>query len=244
MSQILLSFFDGSQAVVLLEPFGVQLNWGLSESFFFPLVWTQVARSFGNSLEGGLGEVTEGGGATFSGSVNIGISGVREDLLWNWSGNNTGTSWGRDESHMDGSTFGVYLAWNGVWFSKFGTPVASSDWNNRKLGQNNSRSDGVGDFFGTLDSESDVSGAISDDDGGLESVKIQKNEVKKSSSNLVQKSKDFFLVLLYLPSSLTGSGLFLNWLDFQDFVFQGRTQEVFNNFGFLDWEREGVNFSE
>jgi hypothetical protein len=214
MSQILLSFFDGSQAVVLLEPFGVHLNWCFSESFFFPLVWTQVARSFGNSLEGGFGEVTEGGGATFSGSVNIGVSGVREDLLWHWSGNNTGTSWGRDESHMDGSTFGVYLAWNGVWFSKFGTPVTSSDWNNRKLGQNNSRSDGVSDFFGTLDSESDVSGVISDDDGGLES------------------------------SSLTGSGLFLNWLDFQDFVFQSRAQEVFDNFGFLDWEREGVNFSE
>jgi hypothetical protein len=214
MSQILLSFFDGSQAVVLLEPFGVQLNWCFGECFFFPLVWTQVARSFGNSLEGGFGEVTEGGGATFSGSVNIGVSGVREDLLWHWSGNDTGTSWGRDESHMDGSTFGVYLAWNGVWFSKFCTPVTSSDWNNRKLGQNNSRSDGVGDFFGTLDSESDVSGVISDDDGGLES------------------------------SSLTGSGLFLNWLDFQDFVFQGRTQEVFNDFGFLDWEREGVNFSE
>ena len=49
---------------------------------------------------------------------------------------------------------------------------------------------------------------------------------------------------LYLPSSLTGSGLFLNWLDFQDFVFQSRAQEVFDNFGFLDWEREGVNFSE
>jgi len=214
MSQILLSLFDGIQAVVLLEPFGVQLNWCFGECFFFPLIWAQVARSFGNSLEGGLGEVTEGGGATFSGSVNIGVSGVREDLLWHWSGNNTGTSWGRDESHMDGSTFGVYLAWNGVWFSKFGTPVTSSDWNNRKLGQNNSRSDGVGDFFGTLDSESDVSGVISDDDGGLES------------------------------SSLTGSGLFLNWLDFQDFVFQSRAQEVFDNFGFLDWEREGVNFSE
>lgn len=214
MSQILLSFFDGSQAVVLLEPFGVQLNWCFGECFFFPLIWAQVARSFGNSLEGGLGEVTEGGGATFSGSVDIGVSGVRKDLLWHWSGNNTGTSWGWDKSHMDGSTLGVHFAWNGVRFTKFGTPVSSSDWNNRKLSQNNSRSDGVGDFFGTLDSESDVSGVISDDDGGLES------------------------------SSLTGSGLFLNRFDFQDFVFQGRTQEVFNNFGFLDWEREGVNFSE
>ena len=55
---------------------------------------------------------------------------------------------------------------------------------------------------------------VSDDDGGLE------------------------------PGSLTGSGLFLNWLDFENFVFQSGAQEVLDDFGLLDWEREGVNLSE
>jgi hypothetical protein len=99
-------------------------------------------------------------------------------------------------------------------FSKFGTPVASSDWDDREFSEDDSRSDSVGDFFGALDTESDVSVVVSDDDGGLES------------------------------SSLTGSGLFLNWLDFQDFVFQGRAKEVLDDFGLLDWKREGVNLSE
>jgi hypothetical protein len=89
---------------------------------------------------------------------------------------------------VDGSTFGVHFAWNCVWFTEFGSPVASSDWDDGELGEDDSRSDGVGDFFGALDSEPDVSVVVSDDDGGLES------------------------------SSLTGSGLFLNWLDLENFV--------------------------
>jgi hypothetical protein len=89
---------------------------------------------------------------------------------------------------MDGSAFGVHFAWDCVRFTEFGSPVASSDWDDGELSEDDSRSDGVGDFFGALDSESDVSGVVSDDDGGLES------------------------------SSLTGSGLFLNWLDLENFV--------------------------
>jgi hypothetical protein len=57
---------------------------------------------------------------------------------------------------VDGSALGVYLAWHGVWFSKLGTPVASSDWDNAELGQDDGGADGVRDFFRALDSESDV----------------------------------------------------------------------------------------
>jgi len=106
---------------------------------------------------------------------------------------------------MDGSALGVDLAWHGVWLSELGTPVASSDWDNAKLGENDGRADGVRDFFRALDSESNVSIVVSDDDGSLES------------------------------GSLTGSGLLLDWLDFEDFVLKLSSEKVLDDFGLLDW---------
>jgi len=211
---VLLGLLDAGKGVNLGQVVGVKLDWCFSQSFLFPLVWRQVGAGFGNSLEGGLSEVTEGGGATFGTGVDIGVSSVSKNFLWDWGGNDTGTSWSWDESHVDGTTFGVDLAWDGVWFTKFGTPVTSSNWNNRQLSQNDSCSDGVGNFFGALDSESDVSVVVTNNDGGLES------------------------------GSLTGSGLFLDWLDLEDFVFQSRAKEVFDNFGFFNRKGEGVNFAQ
>lgn len=101
-----------------------------------------------------------------------------------------------------------------MWFTHHGSPVASSDRDDGKLGDNDSRSDGVGDFFGAFNSETDMAVVVSNDDGSLE------------------------------PGSLTGTGLFLNWLDFENFVFQSGTQKVLDDFGLFDWEREGVNLSE
>jgi len=214
VGNVLLGFLNSSMSMVLSQVIGVKLDWGLGKSFFFPLVWRQVSGSFSDSLEGGFSEVTEGGGATAGRGVAIGVSGVLKDLLWDWGGDDSGTSWGWNESHVYGTAFSVYFAWNGVWFTHDGTPETSSDRDDGELGDNDSRSDGVGDFFGAFDSETDVAVVVSDDDGGLE------------------------------PGSLTGSGLFLNWLDFEDFVFQSGAQEVLDDFGLLDWEREGVNLSE
>jgi hypothetical protein len=188
VSNILLGFFNTSQSVNLLQVVGVQLDWSLGQSLLFPLVWRQVARSFSDSLKGSFGEVTQSSGATFSGSVDICVSSVSQDLLWNWGCDDTGTSWSWDKSHVDGSALGVHFAWDSVRFTEFSSPVASSDRDDGELSEDDSRSDGVGDFFGAFYSETDMAVVVSDDDGGLES------------------------------GSLTGSGLFLNWLDLENFV--------------------------
>lgn len=66
-----------------------------------------------------------------------------------------------------------------------GTPVTSSDGQNTQLRDDDGGADGSGDFLGGLDSETDVTLGVSDDDDGLE------------------------------PGSLTGTGLLLHGLDLE-----------------------------
>jgi len=210
---VLLGFFDASKGVVSGEMIGVHLNWGLGQRLLLPLVWAEVAAGLGDSLEGSLGKVSERGRATLGTGVNVLITGKGQDLLRHGGGNNTGTSRGRDESHVHGATFGVDLAGDGVRVSEFGAPVASSDGNDGELGEDDGGADCVGHLFGALDAEADVTGGIADDNGGLES------------------------------SSLTSSGLLLDRLDLEDFVLKCGTEKMLDDFGFLDREREGVNLA-
>lgn len=55
-----------------------------------------------------------------------------------------------------------------MWESDLVTPVSSADWDNGELGSNDSSADGGSNFFGALDSKSDVSGVISDSNESLE----------------------------------------------------------------------------
>jgi hypothetical protein len=70
-----------------------------------------------------------------------------------------------------------------VRLTKVGTPVSSSDGDDAQLGDDDSGTDGSGNFLGSLDSETDVALGVTNDDDGLES------------------------------GSLTGTGLLLDGLD-------------------------------
>jgi len=129
MLVVFLSFSDVRVSVVLFQPFAVQFNWRLSQRFFLPEIRRQVRAGLGDGLESGLGEVTEGGSATLGAGVNVFVTGISQNLLGDRSSNNTGTSGSRDQSHVDGTAFGMDLAGNGVGFTQFGAPVASSDGN-------------------------------------------------------------------------------------------------------------------
>jgi hypothetical protein len=73
-----------------------------------------------------------------------------------------------------------------VRLTEVGTPVSSSDWDDAEFGNDNGGADSSGDFLGGLDSKTNMSLRVSDDNDSLES------------------------------SSLTGTGLFLDWLDLED----------------------------
>jgi hypothetical protein len=67
--------------------------------------------------------------------------------------------------------------------TEVGTPVTSSDWENGELGDDDGGTDGGSNLLGGLDTETDVTLGVTNDNDGLET------------------------------GALTGTGLLLDWLD-------------------------------
>ena len=87
------------------------------------------------------------------------------------------------------------------------TPIASSDWDNGQLGEDDSSSNSGGDFLAALHTETDVSVVVADGHEGLEA------------------------------SSLTGTGLLLDGHDLQHLVLELSAQEEVDDLELLDGER-------
>ena len=93
-----------------------------------------------------------------------------------------------------------------MWCSDLVTPVTSSDGDDGELGKNDGATNSGCDFFRALDTETDVTFAVADDDDGLEA------------------------------STLTSTGLFLDWHNLQDFIFE-IGQELVDDFSLLEDQR-------
>ena len=100
-------------------------------------------------------------------SVNIFKTSHLHKLLWDWTADKTSTTWGWDETDVDGTTFTVDLTGDSVWSTELVTPVTTSDWDNRELGKDDSTTDGGGDFLGALDAKTDVTVLVTDSDNSL-----------------------------------------------------------------------------
>lgn len=155
-----------------------------------PEVRSQEAISVTNSGESSLEGVLGSSGLTGGVGVSVFDTSHIQKLLDSWGGDDTGTTWGRDESDEDGTTLAGGLVWKGVWLTKRGTPVTSSDRDDGELSNDNGSSDGGSNFLGGLDTETNVTVSVTNNDDSLES------------------------------GSLTGTGLLLNWLDLHDLVLE------------------------
>jgi hypothetical protein len=71
--------------------------------------------------------------------------------------------------NRDGTTLAALLGWQRVRKTQVCTPVSSSNWQNAQLGDDNSSADGSCDFLGGLNTETNVSLRVTDDNDGLES---------------------------------------------------------------------------
>jgi len=83
-----------------------------------------------------------------------------------------------------------------MWVTKSSTPVSSSHRDNGQLGQNNSTTDGGGDFLRALNTQPYMTVEIANGDEGFEA------------------------------RTLAGTGLFLDRHDFHNFVFEFGEEEV------------------
>lgn len=71
-------------------------------------------------------------------------------------------------SDGDGSTLSALLDGQRVRVTKVGTPVTSPDGQHGKLGNGDSGTDGGSNFLGGLDTETNVTLRVTDEDDGLE----------------------------------------------------------------------------
>jgi len=72
----------------------------------------------------------------------------------------------------DGTTLSTSLDGQRVRLSEVGTPVTTTDRDNGQLGNDDGGADGSCDFLGGLDSETDVTSRVTDDNDGLETCAL------------------------------------------------------------------------
>lgn len=202
---VVLSLSGGGQEIgELLVGSGEEL--GLS-----PELWGEEGVGAGKSVEGSLDEVSEGLGASGGGGEAIVDSGVGKNLLGHTTSDSSSSTGSRNQTETDRSALSSHLHGDGVGKTDLVTPVSTADGDDVQLGVDDGSTDGGGDFLGALDSESDVSVVISDDDEGLEA------------------------------GALSGTSLLLHGGDLHHLILELGAKEVVKDLVFLDGESEQVD---
>lgn len=97
--------------------------------------------------------------------------------------------------------------------AKVGTPVATTNWHNGQLRDDDGSTDGSSDFLGGLDAETDVALAVTDNDDGLEAGTLTGTGLLLDRLDLYINSHQhtilhpiscmYILVLTFITSSLS-----------------------------------------
>jgi len=154
---------------------------------------------------------------TASARVDILDTSELKNLLWDGGSDNTGTTGSGSELHAERATLTSALAGNGMDLSDLVTPVTTTDGDKVELGNDESALNGNLDFLGDLDTETDVTILITDNDNSLEA------------------------------GALTGLSLLLDGNDLHDLIVEGFLavlDELVNNRSLLDGDGVGVDFFE
>ena len=176
-----------------------------------PEVRGQITIGLGDGLEGSLDEVTQSTGGTARGGVDILNTSELQQLLGDTGSNKTGTTRSRDKTDRDGTALSGDLHGDGVRSTQVGSPVSTTDGEDRQLGEDDGSTDGGGDLLGALDTETAVTVSVTDNNEGLEA------------------------------GTLTGTGLLLDRHDLHDLILQRVTQELVDDLVLFDGEREEVD---
>lgn len=180
-----------------------------------PEIGAQESVGVANGLETGLDEILGGTGATLGAGVHIIDTSELQDLLGAGSGDDTGTTGSGGQLEADGTTFTGSLHGDGMHVTDLVTPVASTDGDKSELSANEGTLDGNLDFLGELDTETDVTVVVTNDDDSLEA------------------------------GTLTSLGLLLDRHNLHDLVTEGTLgllDELVNNGCLFDWDGVSVDF--
>jgi hypothetical protein len=156
-------------ALAIAEDIAVLLERAADELGLLPEVRSEEPVGVGDGNEGGLEGVLQGLGRSGRGSVDVVNTSQLQQTLDGGRSDETSTTRSRDKSDGNGTTLAALLDGDGVRLTEVGTPVTTTDRNNAELGNDDGSTDSSSDFLGGLDSETDVTLAVADDDDGLES---------------------------------------------------------------------------
>ena len=174
-------------ALALTKHITVLLKRRTDELSLLPQIGSEEAVAVSDSDEGSLERVLEGLGRAGRSSVDIADTCELQQTLDGWRGDEAGTAWSWNElrhisifvwqlrdcmytyTNGNGTTLAALLGGDGVRFTEVGTPVATTNWHDGEFGDDDSRADSSSDFLRRLDTKSDMSLAVADDNDSLES---------------------------------------------------------------------------
>ncbi len=139
----------------------------LDQSGFLPQIGGQISISGSNGVEGSLDKVTHGLGMSSTGGKDVIDTGVLQYFLGDSSSYDTSSSGSGNQTHADGTAFTGYFGGDSVGQTDSVTPITSSNGDNGQFGEDDSSSDGSGNFFRALHSKTYVSIRISNNNESL-----------------------------------------------------------------------------
>lgn len=173
---------------------GVLLVHSGLKDVLLPQVRGEVSVGLGDGIESGFGEVSKSGSGTTSTGVHVLNSSESQQLLCGRGGDDTGSSGGRDQTDTSGTSLTVDLFRNGVRLTDLVTPITTTNGDQGKLGVVDGTTDGVGDFLGALNAQTDVTVRVSDNYEGLEAGSLTGTGLLLDRHNLhYLKESELFL---------------------------------------------------
>jgi len=183
----------------------------LAQLGLLPEIRCQVSVGGVEGSEGSLDKVTHGLGGTSGLSENILNTSHGENLLGGTSSDDTSTTRSRHKSDTDGTALASNLGGDSVGLTDLVTPITSSHGDDGELGEDDSTTDGSGNFLRALNTKTNVTVRVTNNNEGLET------------------------------GTLTSTCLLLHGHNLHDFILQGCTQKPVDNLVFLDRESEQVD---
>lgn len=170
-------------------------KWRLEVFGLAPEIWGQVLVCLGKGLVDGLDEVLSSSG--MSGGVGVAIidTSELEELLGDGGSDNTSSTRGWNKLDSDGSALSCDLTWNGMNGTELVSPETSSDWDELELGSDESTLDGDLDFLSNLNSKTDVTVLISNDNDSLETGSLTSHSLLLDGDDLHNLVRESHLVL-------------------------------------------------
>lgn len=194
------------------QPFRMFIKWCIIDHVLSPHVRRQELVSSSQCCETCFQSVSSSFGASSTASVDILNTSHLQHLFRNRCSDNTSSSRSGNQSNSDTSSFSSDFHRNSVWSSDFVSPISFSDWHQVDFGIQNGSFDSSLHFFMYFSSQSNVSFTIS------------------------------YYYIDFESSSLSSSGLFLDWFDLHDFFLQDIFQEIGDNFRLFDRNGESEDF--